>query len=66
MGMNIGAKHCEDARYQEALARRDVAILGFHGGISSMAWCWSIRGARRARSSSSRGCGAMPATRVPR
>ena len=32
MGMNIGAKHYEDAPYQDALARLDVVILGFYRG----------------------------------
>jgi hypothetical protein len=32
MGMNIGAKHYDDALYQEQLARLDVAILGFYRG----------------------------------
>jgi len=32
MGMNIGAKNYEDARYQQDLARLDVVILGFYKG----------------------------------
>lgn len=32
MGMNIGAKHYQDARYQQELARLDVVILGFYKG----------------------------------
>jgi hypothetical protein len=32
MGMNIGAKHYDDARYQQELARLDVVILGFTRG----------------------------------
>jgi hypothetical protein len=32
MGMNIGAKHYDDALYQEQLARLDVVILGFFRG----------------------------------
>ncbi len=32
MGMNIGAKHYEDTRYQQDLARLDVIILGFYRG----------------------------------
>ncbi len=32
MGMNIGAKHYEDTRYQQDLARLDVVILGFYRG----------------------------------
>lgn len=32
LGLNIGAKHYDDARYQEQLARLDVAILGFYRG----------------------------------
>src|SRR5436190_19878222 len=31
-GMNIGAKHYDDARYQSELARLDVVILGFYKG----------------------------------
>ena len=37
MGMNIGAKHYDDAAYQESLARLDVVILGFYRG-------WNPRG----------------------
>jgi hypothetical protein len=32
MGMNIGAKHYDDPRYQESLARMDVVVLGFYRG----------------------------------
>jgi hypothetical protein len=32
LGMNIGAKNYDDPDYQKALARLDVAILGFHPG----------------------------------
>src|ERR1051325_9219953 len=32
MGMNIGAKNYDDARYQQDLARLDVVILGFYKG----------------------------------
>jgi hypothetical protein len=32
LGMNIGAKHYDDPQYQSALARLDVAILGFYPG----------------------------------
>src|SRR4051812_24358022 len=32
MGMNIGAKNYQDARYQQDLARMDVVILGFYRG----------------------------------
>ena len=32
MGMNIGAKNYEDARYQQDLSRLDVVILGFYRG----------------------------------
>ncbi|HEU4644030.1 MAG TPA: putative glycoside hydrolase [Burkholderiales bacterium] len=32
MGMNIGAKHYDDALYQEQLARLDVVVLGFYRG----------------------------------
>ncbi|HJS37811.1 MAG TPA: putative glycoside hydrolase [Burkholderiales bacterium] len=32
MGMNIGAKHYDDALYQEQLARLDVVVLGFYPG----------------------------------
>ncbi|HXF18104.1 MAG TPA: putative glycoside hydrolase [Burkholderiales bacterium] len=32
MGMNIGAKNYQDARYQQDLSRLDVVILGFYKG----------------------------------
>jgi hypothetical protein len=32
MGMNIGAKNYDDARYQEDLSRLDIVILGFYRG----------------------------------
>jgi hypothetical protein len=32
MGMNIGAKHYDDALYQESLARLDAVVLGFYRG----------------------------------
>jgi hypothetical protein len=32
MGMNIGAKNYQDARYQRELSRLDVVILGFYRG----------------------------------
>ncbi|HEX9389801.1 MAG TPA: putative glycoside hydrolase [Usitatibacteraceae bacterium] len=32
MGINIGAKNYDDARYQQELARLDVVILGFYKG----------------------------------
>ena len=37
LGMNIGAKHYDDALYQEQLARLDVVVLGFYRG-------WNPRG----------------------
>ena len=47
MGMNIGAKHYEDARYQEALARLDVAILGFYRGWNPAGYAASPTAAMR-------------------
>lgn len=47
MGMNIGAKHYEDTGYQEALARLDVAILGFYRGWNPAGYAASPTAAMR-------------------
>ncbi|HUF80710.1 MAG TPA: putative glycoside hydrolase [Burkholderiales bacterium] len=47
MGMNIGAKHYEDPLYQEALARLDVAILGFYRGWNPAGYAASPTAAMR-------------------
>jgi hypothetical protein len=47
MGMNIGAKHYDDARYQAQLARLDVAILGFYRGWNPHGYAESSTAAMR-------------------
>jgi hypothetical protein len=47
MGMNIGAKHYDDALYQEQLARLDVVVLGFYRGWNPHGYAASPAAAMR-------------------
>lgn len=47
MGMNIGAKHYDDALYQEQLARLDVVVLGFYRGWNPRGYAGSSAAAMR-------------------